>query len=429
MAMDSEAPARAVSIARIAVRGLFGQFDYDLPGKGDDRDLSRTFILYGDNGSGKTTILNLVFHLLSPVLVSGHRTFVARSPFDSIEVTFDDGSYVSAEKRRGSLLVIVQGKDYFRHDFEINEDNAIREPERSEGLIDALQSLGVVVNLISETRTVQLGRALPEEDDLIWSFDPDTRVPSRQRARRPQARQRVEEALERLHEWVRKAVIAAAQTGAENANEIYGEVVRTLASSVRDTTSTPLDAMMRSLAELQDRSEGFARFGLLPRFDAEILSSSMKSTSGHNADLISRILAPYVDGVKARLDALAEVKERLEAFTNVVNSFYFRNSVDFTVSQGLRIQTGTEEVLAPNDLSSGEKQLLLLFCNTLAAGEESNIILIDEPEISLNIKWQRQLIAALLKCTRQTQFIFASHSIELISQHDNNVVMLDASEK
>ncbi|KHD09288.1 hypothetical protein PN36_34135 [Candidatus Thiomargarita nelsonii] len=77
-------------------------------------------------------------------------------------------------------------------------------------------------------------------------------------------------------------------------------------------------------------------------------------------------------------------------------------------------------------LSSGEKQLLLLFCNTLIARDKATIFIIDEPEISLNIKWQRQLIRTLLNFTKdsQVQFLFATHSIELLSQYRSNVVKL-----
>lgn len=53
--------------------------------------------------------------------------------------------------------------------------------------------------------------------------------------------------------------------------------------------------------------------------------------------------------------------------------------------------------------------------------------MIDEPEISLNIKWQRQLIQSLLDITdgATIQFIFASHSIELLSQHKDRVIKVE----
>ena len=64
------------SVVRISLEKLFGQFSYELPGKEDHRDVSNLFILYGDNGSGKTTILSLLFHLLESEDNKGHKTFV-----------------------------------------------------------------------------------------------------------------------------------------------------------------------------------------------------------------------------------------------------------------------------------------------------------------------------------------------------------------
>lgn len=82
--------------------------------------------------------------------------------------------------------------------------------------------------------------------------------------------------------------------------------------------------------------------------------------------------------------------------------------------------------LDPNLLSSGEKQLLLLLSNTILARETAAIFLIDEPELSLNVKWQRSLVDAILKCAEgsKIQFLLASHSLELITQHRRNAVRL-----
>ncbi|HBQ5356609.1 TPA: ATP-binding protein, partial [Klebsiella pneumoniae] len=90
------------------------------------------------------------------------------------------------------------------------------------------------------------------------------------------------------------------------------------------------------------------------------------------------------------------------------------------------IKNRFEEKLSASQLSSGEQQLLLLFCNVLVARDKPSLFIIDEPEISLNIKWQRKLIQYLLDITKDTsiQFMFASHSLEIISQHRSRVVKL-----
>mgnify|MGYP001596305897 CR=1 FL=1 len=49
-------------ISAIRIEKLFGLYTYDIP---QDGELSNAAILYGDNGVGKSTVLRLVFHLLS----------------------------------------------------------------------------------------------------------------------------------------------------------------------------------------------------------------------------------------------------------------------------------------------------------------------------------------------------------------------------
>jgi ABC-type Na+ transport system ATPase subunit NatA len=74
-------PKGSTFIRRIHVERLFGYLTYTLPNeKQKASDFDRLMILYGDNGSGKTTILTLVFCLLSPVLGRGEKTHIAHVP-------------------------------------------------------------------------------------------------------------------------------------------------------------------------------------------------------------------------------------------------------------------------------------------------------------------------------------------------------------
>jgi ABC-type glutathione transport system ATPase component len=61
------------------------------------------------------------------------------------------------------------------------------------------------------------------------------------------------------------------------------------------------------------------------------------------------------------------------------------------------------------------------------ASDTSSIFIVDEPEISLNVKWQRRLIDALTDITSgsQCQFLFATHSIEILTKHRDQVIKLN----
>ncbi len=81
-------------------------------------------------------------------------------------------------------------------------------------------------------------------------------------------------------------------------------------------------------------------------------------------------------------------------------------------------------------LSSGEKHLLTLLCNAMATRDVASLFIIDEPELSLNITWQRSLVDALLECIEGSrgQFLMASHSTELFAQHRRAVVRLESKQ-
>ena len=93
------------AIAKIEVKKLFGRYDYEIPiGKDANTETPRVCLLYGDNGTGKTTILKLIFHLLSASNKRGHRTFVARTPFQRFDIVFSDSSRITATRPKDDLV-------------------------------------------------------------------------------------------------------------------------------------------------------------------------------------------------------------------------------------------------------------------------------------------------------------------------------------
>ena len=95
------ATARTRSIRRISVTNLFGMYDYNLPISKDTSMPEKISILYGDNGSGKTTILKLAFHLLAPEDGEGHKSTAAPIPFERFEIDLQDNTKIWAERPKG----------------------------------------------------------------------------------------------------------------------------------------------------------------------------------------------------------------------------------------------------------------------------------------------------------------------------------------
>ena len=77
-------------------------------------------------------------------------------------------------------------------------------------------------------------------------------------------------------------------------------------------------------------------------------------------------------------------------------------------------------------LSSGEKQQIVLYYNLIFELEDKTVLMIDEPEISLHIIWQRDFMDDLLEVIKDKNIkvIVATHSPQILSNHWDNQVDL-----
>jgi ABC-type lipoprotein export system ATPase subunit len=88
-----------------------------------------------------------------------------------------------------------------------------------------------------------------------------------------------------------------------------------------------------------------------------------------------------------------------------------------------------KDTLDFEDLSAGEKQLVALFVYTRLSLQKHSIVLIDEPELSLHIGWQRKFLSALTSGEKDIQYIVSTHSPFIISNYSNNIERLGELEE
>ena len=68
------------------------------------------------------------------------------------------------------------------------------------------------------------------------------------------------------------------------------------------------------------------------------------------------------------------------------------------------------------ELSSGEKQLLIILLTVLCQDEKPSVLLMDEPELSLHITWQYELIKIIRQLNPNCQVIIATHSTSIFTK-------------
>lgn len=70
--------------------------------------------------------------------------------------------------------------------------------------------------------------------------------------------------------------------------------------------------------------------------------------------------------------------------------------------------------LIPYQLSSGEKQILAILLTVLVEDNKPYVLFMDEPEVSMHIEWQKQLIELILELNPNVQIILTTHSPAVI---------------
>jgi predicted ATPase len=99
----------------------------------------------------------------------------------------------------------------------------------------------------------------------------------------------------------------------------------------------------------------------------------------------------------------------------ILNKYFNETNKEITKDEDNMItakKIGSDKPIPWYLLSRGEKTLIYLFLTVLIY--KDSIYLFDEPEISLHVNWQKNLIKDLISISPNSQFIIATHSPDLI---------------
>lgn len=134
----------------------------------------------------------------------------------------------------------------------------------------------------------------------------------------------------------------------------------------------------------------------------------------YQVNIGNRIIELLTSGDPADAQLAAQVSQPKALFQDMVDRLFAdtHKSIDRRSNEIQFYQKG--ETLTPYQLSSGEKQLLVILMTVLVENQEPYALLMDEPEVSLHIEWQQQLITLIRQLNPNAQIILSTHSPALI---------------
>ena len=265
-------------IESIKIDGLYGLYDYHLP---NDGGLTNAVILYGDNGVGKSTILRIVFHMLSCANNRGHRTALFNSDFDNLEVHLSSGITLVARRNRDSspkilYLSIVKKKSilaewHYRPDedkinrieelgyiYEFGDDGnpviihkksrAIKmgalnaPPQGNKAYLSVLEKTTPKIFILNAERKLDSDSVADPSDEMELRRLMHVEMPKRINELAAKSREiGLSQALDAAANWLRRKAIIGANQGSTNVHTVYVDVLKHLTAS-KDYAASSADS-------------------------------------------------------------------------------------------------------------------------------------------------------------------------------------------
>ena len=140
------------------------------------------------------------------------------------------------------------------------------------------------------------------------------------------------------------------------------------------------------------------------------------------AEPANQLLDSIIAEIESVENERSTIMAPIEAIQKVVASIFHHGGIKF----GPRLSFGDAAAAINSDsLSAGEKQMLSFISYN---GLKSDcVFLIDEPELSLHVDWQRQMFSILMQQQSSNQFIIATHSPFIYSQYTDKEAQLVSS--
>ena len=177
--------------------------------------------------------------------------------------------------------------------------------------------------------------------------------------------------------------------------------------------------LLKEIENICVKTLGEERVIYVPSVDNLVVRDGRKKGNALTQDLDSYIynmktgpsLMYYrMSMLDASSSKLSEVKDRIARFCEAVNSLFKDTGKSIEIEGNKFIINSKDTLLTTDELSSGEKQVLLLLLRVFLLDGRETIVLIDEPENSLDISWQYKLIDILVGLNPNAQFFITSHS-------------------
>lgn len=456
-------------VNKLTVKGLYGFLDKTIIFK------PHVNILVGINGSGKTSILNLINWMLRPSIrhlcvtyfkeavldfnVEGGEHTITCKQTDK-ELTFN----LKGPKTFNPLVVMlkhipsaVSRNAELRENLLLEYSNLAPTKEEKEtwDYLNEKISSPIVIELDRRLYTAEdehiifeerVGRRPMRRESPLFKKSPLDHVKELANTRYRKYRNDVISLNDRLKNKIMlssfDSTFSLKDLSKKRAAKVSVNEVEKLESKVKTYLDSLIQASEQTRSnqprvldkELEKVNEYFQSLRrLLKKADIETNKPDIEILLMMNYNQFEKIRAlikEFEDFEKKSKKSYADI----DAYLSILNSFFRDSAKELVYKQDTAELTYSQldknkKIVAPyldlSTLSSGEKQILTLLTYLRFGEPEGQLFLVDEPELSLHPKWQADFLPAVKSLTSEnTQLILATHSPEIVGSQEKECTVL-----
>ena len=441
--------ATSVRIVRLTIDELFGpgSSPIDIEFKLDHR----VTVLHGRNGSGKTITLKLI-----EAIQEGRFEVLAQYPLKRLRLDLSDGSSLAFEPREnpensaeGAAVwkfeytiqrigtteplsnIIKNSQPDPLEEFSIQLDIALLKRRLGQG--STRQASKPDADPQRRAREVREKRLAPHREKHAALCELLDRLPEikfikadrlfvrTQHSADPSRENTKESApelmVERLSQDIRQHIIEADRQYRLTSTRLDSSLPKRLFADHGELPS--LDELERREIDLRDQTKRLLDVGLLREQPEEIDRSKLTEDQKKTFFII-------LQDREEKLAPFASVASKAQRLLDSLNRKLAPKSVRLDVEAGYQVFTANGDALPLDCLSSGEQHELVLLHELLFEVQPGSLILIDEPELSLHVTWQKDVLPDLLEIAKLAglDIVLATHSPYIVGDYEDLMVRL-----
>ena len=424
-------------IENISAKGIIGLYDYNINFTDGNSELKA---IYSENGCGKTNLLRLIHCVTSGSSVELQKIFSI--PFKELEIKASGKRILFTRGINKSIdLNIYNESDesIFFKDLNPGDLKSISDPELGDEIQDKYRDISL--NVCNYTgNAVYLGTN--RLNDLDFPASRIARIKWRMGGRNESGEEYdpADIVINSVIDELSNSLIRNAQRMTiSSRGRIYSQIVKNMFNDNNngDGVNTSVEArnsILKKIKEIDnlEYKNLVAEYELTNFSEYKSIKGMVSDPSRADAEQFLHlypILMPYFDSIAEKIQIVSPAARLIGAFIEFINTMFRDKEIEYSMQRGFRVRSNivSEEgedgiYVNPRMLSSGEKHIIFLLAKVIiSATRGDSLLIIDEPEISLGIQWQRLFVKYVQECAYESnlQIVMATHSPLILEDYDD----------